>query len=223
MITDIKKISISFLALAAVALTGAATGEGESAFDKLRKENAQLRSQLIKQNAELARMRLWLAGMVSGEVETATEQKILLLNRFKEVVGKGKNLALKAGDVTRELRALLARAKLDDASRIQYTMLLDELDRMAQEYFGVVSENGAKNLDLRVISLDSKLHVAVVSGGLREGIFPGMMLFPVGNKESKLRLRVIGVRSGACAVDLAAGEWSEVTPGMRVTPFKKNM
>ena len=221
MITVIKKKSIFFLSLAAFMLTGAAAGEGESAYDKLRKENAQLRSQLIKQNAELSRMRLWLAGMVSGEAEITPEQKILLLTRFKEVVGKGKNLALKAGDITRELRALLAVLKLDDASRIRYTMLLDELDRMTQEYFGVVAEKEGKTLDLRVISLDSKLHIAVVSGGLREGIFPGMMLFPMGDKESKVRLRVIGVRSGACAVDLAAGEWSEVTPGMRVTPFKK--
>ncbi len=222
MISVVKKTCMIFSFLAAAAVMAAAAGEGESAFDVLRKENAQLRSQLIKLNAELSLMRLWLAGMVSGEAEVVPEQKALLLTKFNEVVRRGQKLALKSGDVTRELRRLLLSLKLDDAMRIRYTMLLDELDRMAQEFSGAVVKTDSKNLDLRIISMDSKLHIAVVSGGLREGIFPGMVLYPMGNPSSKLRLRVIGVRSGACAVDLAGGEWSEVTPGMRLTPFKRD-
>lgn len=218
----VKRISLLLLAL--LWCWRAAGREEVSAFDALRRENAQLRTQLIKQNAELARLRLWLAGMVSGSAELPHDQtERVLLARFNEVIGNGKNLSVKVAAAVRELRQLLAQAKLNDAARIQYSMLLDELEQLARSFSAVAvgGSEQSKNLEMRIISLDSKLHIAVVSGGLREGIFPGMLLYPVNFSNDDLRLRVIGVRSGACVVDLAGGKWSDVTPGMALTPFRK--
>ena len=209
------------LSFPAAAVAAAADDGSGSALEQLRRENAELRSRLLKQEQELNRMRQWLAGVVSGYNESGSGSNERLLARFNEVIRSGKALSLKCDEISKSLRRLLKDKAFSESVRIQYSMLLDELDERARSFTNIALHRDGKNSDMRIIAVDNKLQIAVVSGGLQDGIFPGMMLYQVNSPESKLRLRVISVRPGACAVDLAGGEWKEVIPGMELTPFRK--
>ena len=218
----IFRILLLLLSIPAAAVAAAAANDSSgSALEQLRRENAELRSRLLTQEQELNRMRQWLAGVVSGYSESGSGNNERLLARFNEVIRSGKALSLKCDEISKSLRRLLKDKMFSESVRIQYSMLLDELDERARSFTNIALRQDGKSADMRVIAVDNKLQIAVVSGGLQDGIFPGMMLYQVNSPESKLQLRVISVRPGACAVDLAGGEWKEVIPGMELTPFRK--
>lgn len=203
-------------------LTAWAAGETPlSPLEALQKENAALRSEIIWINAELTLMKQWLAGMVSGESELdKSDSAAIRLAKIAALQKSGMNLALKADAVSKLFRKELNSGKYDSASRIKNSMLLDELDETVRSFssYAVRNENAEK--ELQIIAVDRKLQLAVLAGGSSDGIIPGMILFPKNRPDSKLKLRVISIRSGVCAADLREGEWSEVIPGMIFTPFK---
>ena len=219
----IRAKSVLLLLIAAIAAPGAycAGGEqsGESALAALHRENRELRTQLLKTNDELARMKKWLAGMVSGEAELDSGKQLLMENRFNSAVRLGNTLVLKSSEASRELRSLLNELQLDKARKIRYMMILDELDSAAAAFSGNAVRSSLKDGDFRVIAIDRKLQTVIISGGLKDGIAPGMVFRPVGKPETDLRLRVISVRPEACAADFVSGKWSELVTGMAVTPF----
>lgn len=213
-------ILTAFLAAAAVCF---AVGEESvpDALATLRKENSELRAKLLAQDKELARMRAWLAGMISGEAELGKEADAVKLFRMKTVIDQGMHLALKSDSVSQNFRRILQNSKIDEVTRINCVLLLDELDAAARSFSGSVRSKESAELDMRVISVNPKLNIAVVSEGMSKGIFPGMLLYPVNFKNRKLIFRVVSVRPGVCAVDLQEGRWSEVISGMALTPFRK--
>ena len=166
-------------------------------------------------------MQMWLAGITSGEAELGKDAETVKMLRLKSITEQGMNLALKSDSISKEFRSFLQQLKVDEATRINYILKLDELDAAARSFTGSVRSSDAAVLDMRVISVNTKLNVAVVSGGMNSGIFPGMMLYPVNFRNSSLQFRVVSVRPGACAVDLKNGSWGEVVPGMALTPFRK--
>ena len=204
------------LGAAAVSLTTAA-----DTFETLRKENSELRSKLLAQSRELKQMRLWLAGMISGEAELGKDADGVKTLRLKTISEQGMNLVLKSDAVSKAFRAFLQQSKLNEATRINYILQLDELDAAARSFSGTVKSPDPEKLDMRVINIQTTLNIAVVSGGMDSGIFPGMILYPANLCDSELQFRVVSVRPGVCAVDLKAGSWSEVVPGMALTPFRK--
>ena len=129
-------------------------------------------------------------------------------------------LVLKSDAVSKQLRVELNSGKFDEAFRIKYSMLLDELDTAARSFAGKAVTAQNNNQELQIIAVDRKLQMAVLSGGSSAGIAPGMILFPQNSTKSELQLRVISVRPGACAADLHKGSWGEVIPGMLLTPFQ---
>lgn len=211
----IKRV-LSALCAAAVGLTAAA-----DTLETLRKENSELRSKLLEQSRELTLMRLFLAGMISGEAELGKDSDAVKTLRMKTVLEQGMDLALKSDGVSKAFRILLQQSRFDEATRINYILKLDELDAAARSFSGSVKTPDPETLDMRIISISQKLNVAVVSGGMNSGIFPGMVLYPVNLRSSDLQFRVVSVRPGACAVDLKSGSWSDVVPGMALTPFRK--
>lgn len=206
---------------AALLHSSAAETASAAALEALQKENAALRDKLIAQGRELTWMRQWLAGVVSGEAALGDASPDVRAQRLAAIRESGMALALKSDAAVKDLRGFFRGAAVDEATRIKYQILLDELSAAARAFSGSVVTAEPTRMDLRVITVDHKLHIGVVSGGMRCGVFPGMLLYPANTPESKLQLRVISVRPGACAVDLAAGSWSEVIPGMTLTPFRK--
>lgn len=209
-------------AFLAAAICFAAVEESvPDALATLRKENSELRTKLLEQDKELARMRAWLAGMISGEAELGKEADTVKLFRMKTVIDQGTQLALKSDSVSQNFRRILQNSKIDEVTRINCILLLDELDAAARSFSGSVRSKESAALDMRVIAVNPKLNIAVVSEGMSKGIFPGMLLYPANFKNSKLIFRVVSVRPGVCAVDLQEGRWSEVISGMALTPFRK--
>lgn len=210
--------SILTIFLSAAVLVGAAA---DSTLSALQKENAALREKLLKQGRELANMRKWLAGMVSGEALLNKESADIRLLRLNNLSKSSMALALKSDAVSKELRSYLRSAAIDEALRIKYIIHLDELDAAARNVFSNIQTPKSNQLDLRVIAVDNKLQIAVISGGMSSGVFPGMFLHPVNDPQSRLQLRVISVRPGACAADMVRGTWQDIVPGMALTPFRK--
>ena len=214
--------TFAFILISAVAvLPVAAESVDANALSVLQKENSELRDKLQDQSRELALMRMWLAGVTSGEAELGKDAGSIKLLRLKSITEQGMDLALKSDSISKEFRALLQKIKLDEATRINYILKLDEFDNAIRSFTGSVRSSEPSALDMRVISVNTKLNVAVVSGGMNNGIFSGMMLYPANYRNSQLQFRVVSVRPGTCAVDLKNGSWSEVVPGMALTPFRK--
>lgn len=209
--------AVSFLLL-----TTPAAGETQlSSLEELQKENTALRSEIIRINAELTLMKQWLAGMVSAEKELSkTDAAEIRLANLTALQQNGMTLALKADAVSKQIRQELRSGKFDEATRIKYRMLLDELDEAARSFSSKAASGDLKKQELQIIAVDRKLQMAVLSGGSSAGIAPGMILFPLNSTKSELQLRVISVRPGACAADLHKGSWGEVIPGMLLTPFQ---
>lgn len=209
--------AVSFLLL-----TTPAAGETQlSSLEELQKENTALRSEIIRINAELTLMKQWLAGMVSAEKELSkTDAAEIRLANLTALQQNGMTLALKADAVSKQIRQELRSGKFDEATRIKYRMLLDELDEAARSFSSKAASGDLKKQELQIIAVDRKLQMAVLSGGSSAGIAPGMILFPQNSTKSELQLRVISVRPGACAADLHKGSWGEVIPGMLLTPFQ---
>ena len=205
-------------------LSTLAAGEKQpSTIEAMQKENAALRDEIIRIIAELTLMKQWLAGMVSAEKELPKDDVgAIRLAKLAALQKSGMILALKADAVSKQIRQELRSAKFDEASRIKYSMLLDELDEAARSFSSSAVSGDLKKQELQIIAIDRKLQLVVLSGGSFAGIAPGMILFPKKSSGNKLRLRVISVRPGACAADLRDGDWSDVIPGMILTPFKKN-
>ena len=166
-------------------------------------------------------MKQWLAGMVSAEKELDKENAAAIrLAKMAELQKSGIALALKADAVSKLFRKELNSGKYESSSRIKYSMLLDELDETVRSFSSYALRNESTQKELQIIAVDSKLQLAVLSGGSSDGIITGMILFPKNRPDSKLKLRVTSVRPGVCAADLREGEWSDVIPGMLLTPFK---
>lgn len=210
-------IMVSFLLL-----TAWAAGEKTlSSLEVLQKENTALRSEIIRISGELTLMKQWLAGMVSAEKELDKENAAAIrLAKMAELQKSGIALALKADAVSKLFRKELNSGKYDSSSRIKYSMILDELDETVRSFSSYAIRNENVQKELQIIAIDSKLQLAVLSGGSSDGIITGMILFPKNRPGSKLKLRVISVRPGVCAADLQEGEWSDVIPGMLLTPFR---
>lgn len=204
-------------------LTAWAAGETPlSPLEALQKENAALRSEIIRINAELTLMKQWLAGMVSGEKELdKNDAAAIRLAKIAALQKSGMNLALKADAVSKLFRKELNSGKYDSASRIKHSMLLDELDETVRSFNSCAVKSEKTQNELQIIAVDRKLQLAVLSGGSSDGIITGMILFPNDRPDSKLKLRVTSVRPGVCAADLREGEWSDVIPGMVFSPFKR--
>lgn len=220
-----SKISgiLTFVILTAAVFTAAAGDVVPDALETLRKENSELRSKVLEQDRELARMRAWLADVISGEAELGKDADAIRKLRLRTVIDKGTLLALKSDSVSKSFRTFLKQYKVDEVTRINCILLLDELDAAAQGFSGSVRGGDASTLDMRVISVNPKLNIAVVSGGMSSGIFVGMILYPANLRNSKLTFRVVSVRQGVCAVDLKEGDWSDVVSGMSLTPFRRKL
>ena len=218
MTITLKNLLLIF-SLAACIYCNAAGETQLGAVAALQKENFELRSEIIRMSAELALMKQWLAGMVSAEVELGkTDAKNIKLAKLEALQQAGMALVLKSDAVSKQLRAELNSGKFNEAFRIKYSMLLDELDTAARSFAGKAVTAQNNNQELQIIAVDRKLQLAVLSGGSSIGISPGMILFPKNLSGVDLKLRVTSVRPGACAADLQSGSWEHVIPGMLLTP-----
>lgn len=211
-----KKLAATLLLTVAGALCLCGAGEAEE-LARLRRENAELREQLLKARAKLRDQSLFLAAAADeGEFSSPKEREARLLTRLSVLCSDGEKLAIKAAEAVSELRGILRELHLDTARRAQVQLTLDELERQAGIFAALVSDPAADPAEIfrscRVLAVNSELGILLMDIGFRQGAFVGLTLR--GGDGSKLKIRLEDVRSGVSAALVIEGSLADVVPGM---------
>ena len=189
----------------------------ESEVERLRRENAELREQLLKERTRARDQALFLAAVADeGEFTSSKEREAQLLTRLAVLCSDGEKLAVKAAESVAEMRRLLRDLPVDTARRAQLQLLLDELERQAGVFASLVSEQprdpAAAFRECRVLAVNKELGILLVDIGFRQGAFVGLVLR--GGDGRKIEIRLEDVRAGVSAAVVMRGNLRDVVPGM---------
>lgn len=192
-------------------------GAEESEVERLRRENAELREQLLKERTRARDQALFLASVADeGEFTTSKEREALLLTRLAVLCKDGEKLAVKAAETVTELRKLLREIPVDTARRAQLLLLSDELERQAGVLAALVEEQPRDPerafRECRVLAVNHELKVLLVDIGFRQGAFVGLVMR--GGRDRKIEIRLEDVRAGVSGAVVMRGNLRDVVPGM---------
>ena len=192
-------------------------GAEESEVERLRRENAELREQLLKERTRARDQALFLASVADeGEFTTSKEREALLLTRLAVLCKDGEKLAVKAAETVTELRKLLREIPVDTARRAQLLLLSDELERQAGVLAALVEEQPRDPerafRECRVLAVNHELKVLLVDIGFRQGAFVGLVMR--GGRDRKIEVRLEDVRAGVSGAVVMRGNLRDVVPGM---------
>ena len=189
----------------------------ESEVERLRRENAELREQLLEERTRARDQALFLAAVADeGEFSSSKEREAQLLTRLAVLCSDGEKLAVKAAEAVAEMRRLLRDLPVDTARRAQLQLLLDELERQAGVFAALVGEQprdpAAAFRECRVLAVNQELGILLVDIGFRQGAFVGLVLR--GGDGRKIEIRLEDVRAGVSAAAVMRGNLRDVVPGM---------
>ena len=192
-------------------------GAEESEVERLRRENAELREQLLKERARARDQALFLAAVADeGEFSSPKEREARLLTRLAVLCKDGEKLAVKAAEAVAEMRKLWREIPVDTARRAQLQLLLDELERQAGVLAALVEEQPRDPeralRECRVLAVNHELKVLLVDIGFRQGAFVGLVLR--GGNDRKIEIRLEDVRAGVSGAAVMRGDLRDVVPGM---------
>ena len=192
-------------------------GAEESEVERLRRENAELREQLLRERSRARDQALFLASVADeGEFSSPKEREARLLTRLAVLCQDGEKLAVKAAETVTELRKLLREIPVDTARRAQLLLLLDELERQAGVLAALVGEQPRDPdralRECRVLAVNHELKILLVDIGFRQGAFVGLVLR--GGNDRKIEIRLEDVRAGVSGAAVMRGNLRDVVPGM---------
>ena len=192
-------------------------GAEESEVERLRRENAELREQLLKERSRARDQSLFLAAVADeGEFSSPKAREAQLLTRLAVLCSDGEKLAVKAAEAVTEMRKLLREIPVDTARRAQLLLLLDELERQAGVLAALVGEQPRDPerafRECRVLAVNHELKILLVDIGFRQGAFVGLVLR--GGSDRKVEIRLEDVRAGVSGAVVMRGSLSDVVPGM---------
>jgi len=192
-------------------------GAGESEVERLRRENAELREQLLKERQRARDQALFLAAVADeGEFSSPKDREARLLTRLSVMCRDGEKLAVKAAEAVQEMRRLLRELPVDTARRAQLQLLLDELERQAGVFAALVEDQprdpATAFRECRVLAVNKELGIALMDIGFRQGAFVGLVLR--GGDGKKIEIRLEDVRAGVSGAVVMRGKLDDVVPGM---------
>ena len=192
-------------------------GAEESEVERLRRENAELRGQLLRERSRARDQALFLASVADeGEFSSPKDREARLLTKLSVLCSDGEKLAVKAAETVTELRKLLREIHVDTARRAQLLLLLDELERQAGVLAALVEEQPRDReqafRECRVLAVNHELKVLLVDIGFRQGAFVGLVLR--GGNDRKIEIRLEDVRAGVSGAAVMRGDLRDVVPGM---------
>ena len=183
--------------------------------DERNAEIERLRGELARLRSRYTKLDLWLAGVAdTGEVTPADRREELLLTRLSEFSRQGSELALGTVAFCDEIRKLLGELPLGAARRARLSLRIDELESAART-FVAAAESASRDpiaalKNCRVLAIDRKLGVAVISAGALDGVAPGIV-FKDGS--GAISLRVVAVRRRVAAAVPLQGKLADLTVG----------
>ena len=204
----------SLLLITILLVSGTLRAEDELA--RLRRENRQLRDQVIKLEQRLAGLRQWLGHTTLDreDVKHSTRESRLLFS-LKEFSRRGNILVMAAASTGDEFRKLLADMPLGPARKAQLQLRIEELERAARS-FSALSFPGHDTIrNCRVLAFDPELQVVVISAGTGNGVMPGMVFHRA--DDPKLKLRVIATRFDGSLAEVISGSANDFLPGSQLS------
>lgn len=194
---------------------GAAEG-GEA--ERLRRENSELRAELLKLRNRLRDQELFLAAAADeGEFTSVKEREARLLTKLSLLCSDGDKLAVRIKELADEVRQVLRDLPVEAAQRARLRMLLDDLERQAGAFAALIDDpvaDPAKAFrECRVLEVNRELEVVLLDLGARQGAFVGLVLR--GGADKGIELRLDEVRSGVSAATVQRGKLRDIVPGMR--------
>ena len=185
----------------------------------LQGELLEIRKQLEKQNRENLALRLWLAGVpAEGTVRKDGKREDQLLKSMGFLLKSGNELALKTTAFCEEVRKLLKELPLGKVRQADILLKLDFAAEAAQRMIGLteyeLSDGGNSGTlrKCRILAVDQKLSVVILSVGSAKGAFPGL-IYRTG-KNGATRLRIVNVRPFVAAAAVLSGNITDLAPGM---------
>ena len=212
----------TFSTLLILLILGAAfqADASESEYDRLRRENRELRKKLLAGEREIANYRIWLASLgIDYRKSSVQDREKRLLHTLEELAKRGNALSMAALTVSDECRKLISELPLGPARKTRIELRLDELERAAGALAGLTIPDDAQAGSCRVLAVDNTLQAVVLSAGAGAGVFPGMVFHAKNRPE--LKFRVIGARFEGSVAELIEGKWQDVVPGMEMSAFQK--
>ena len=198
--------------LLATVIMSACALRAEDEISRLRRENRQLREQVIKLEQRLAGLRQWLGHTTLDreDVKHSSRESRLLFS-LKEFSRRGNILAMAAADTGDEFKKLLADMPLGPARKAQLQLRIEELERAAGS-FSALSFPGSNTVNrCRVLAFDPQLQAVVISAGAGNGVMPGMLFHRTDKPD--LKLRVIATRFDGSLAEVVSGEANDFLPG----------
>lgn len=192
-------------------------------------ENSVLRKELIEtlnKYSSLAdrqkRLSLSAAGIIESMNPTYVGgREAELLSSLSLTLKSGNELLLKSSAVYELLQSSIADLKLDPVNAAKLRLALNEM-RDTGEKFAMLNSEANQTGSLgrcRILELNEKLKIIVVSAGFRQGLKSGMTLTAGANGE--FLFRMVDVRPFVGAAILEKGDFRLLTPGMELRSTEK--
>lgn len=192
---------------------------GNSELSRLRRDNSELRTEIIAMEKELSFYRQWLAGIaVDHGNMSASGRERRALNALDELSRRGNVLTLAAAAVNDEIKQVWNFIDIDPVKKARLQLRIDELEKAVFRFTALSIPGDDSIKKCRILAVNRELDIIVLSAGTNSGIAPGMVFYA--DNDSGIRLRVIGVRVEGAAAELLSGEWKDVIPGMSVSALK---
>jgi len=202
---------------------------------RLQRENAALRQQLQKNDAEIKRLQqellvmhrryrnldLWMASVAdTGKFVAAGDREGLLLEHLKELSRRGTALALQSSGFCEDMRGVIGKLPIGAAQQARLSLKLDEIDSASRNFIAVSEPPAADPITLlqqsRILAVNRELKVVVLSVGSVDGVAMGMVFK---NHDASTELKIIETRAKVAAAIVSRGDIAAVRIGEIFSPL----
>ena len=185
--------------------------------DLVRSGLGELLEKLHDKDQQLSALQLKFAGMLdAGGRSESGEREVQLMGRYKALVDQGGALALRFTEFCKKVDSLASAMDLDEVQRAELRLTMENLSGELQK-FSVALDSGSEEASFRntrILAINRDLGLVVLPVGINHGVFNGLMMYPVGDPSTALR--IISVRPNVSGAIVVSGEISRLSSGQEV-------
>lgn len=185
--------------------------------DLVRSGLGELLEKLHDKDQQLSALQLKFAGMLdAGGRSESGKREVQLMGRYKALVDQGGALALRFTEFCKKVDSLASAMDLDEVQRAELRLTMENLSGELQK-FSVALDSGSEEASFRntrILAINRDLGLVVLPVGINHGVFNGLMMYPVGDPSTALR--IISVRPNVSGAIVVSGEISRLSSGQEV-------